>query len=151
MQKMTIFYFFLTIFIFTTTATRTNAERRKLVVGGRVEVKNVKTNKEIQELGKFSVEEYNKNILENPIQDVAGRAGLEGPLRFIEVVEAQKQVVSGLKYYLRVVAMQNNQNNIIINNKNNDDGLISKTFDAIVVVKPWVESKQLHYFGPSPK
>ncbi|KAL9232741.1 hypothetical protein vseg_007812 [Gypsophila vaccaria] len=100
-----------------------------------MEVKDVKNNKEVQELGKFSVQEYNNNLLDNPIRDVVGRAG---PLRFIEVVEAQRQVVAGLKYYLKVVAMQSH-----------DSGPRKTTFDAVVVVKPWVESKQLVHFGPT--
>ncbi|KAL9232740.1 hypothetical protein vseg_007812 [Gypsophila vaccaria] len=134
MQKSTIFYIFITILLYTTTIRVSSAHRPKLV-GGKMEVKDVKNNKEVQELGKFSVQEYNNNLLDNPIRDVVGRAG---PLRFIEVVEAQRQVVAGLKYYLKVVAMQSH-----------DSGPRKTTFDAVVVVKPWVESKQLVHFGPT--
>uniref|UniRef100_F6GWE8 Cystatin domain-containing protein n=1 Tax=Vitis vinifera TaxID=29760 RepID=F6GWE8_VITVI len=95
------------------------------MVGGRTEIKDVKTNKEVQQLGRFSVEEYNRsNVL-----------GMDYEyLTFSEVVEAQKQVVSGFKYYLKIAATQNGVRN---------------TFDAVVVVKPWLPSKQLLHFSPS--
>ncbi|XP_074318526.1 cysteine proteinase inhibitor B-like [Silene latifolia] len=128
MKKWTIIYLFIILLVLTTT--KVNCRRGK-ILGGRSEVKDVKTNKEVQEVGKFSVQEYNRN----PLRDVVSRdGGGDGPLRFIEVVEAQKQVVSGIKYYLKVAAMQNG---------------LTRTFDAIVVVKPWLESKQLLNFGPS--
>uniref|UniRef100_A0A803LTJ4 Cystatin domain-containing protein n=2 Tax=Chenopodium quinoa TaxID=63459 RepID=A0A803LTJ4_CHEQI len=105
------------------------------MVGARTQVKDVKTNKEVQELGKFSVEEYNREFLSKqpgPLRSVSNES-----LDFVEVVEAQRQVVSGIKYYLKVEAVQ---------------GGVSRTFDAVVVVKPWVqESKKLLNFGPSPR
>lgn len=111
------------------------------MVGARSEIKDLKTNKEIQDLGRFSVEEFNWNILEaapGPLRGGGIRlgGGAARPLVFLEVVEAQRQVVAGIKYYLKVATMQ--------------DGL-SRTFDAVVVVKPWLHSKQLLNFGPSPK
>ncbi|XP_042515080.1 cysteine proteinase inhibitor B-like [Macadamia integrifolia] len=98
--------------------------------GGRKEVKDVKNNKEVQDLGRFSVMEYNKN----PSHYRQGQ-GAQGPLEFKEVVKAQTQVVAGLKYYLTISVSQ---------------GGVPKTYDAVVVVKPWVhQSKQLLTFTPS--
>ncbi|KAK1319079.1 Cysteine proteinase inhibitor 5 [Acorus calamus] len=91
-------------------------------VGGRSDVTDVKHNKEIQDLGRFSVTEYNANL--------AGR-GLR--VSFVEVVAAQRQVVSGVKYYLTVVATE---------------GSVSKRFQAVVVVKAWLKSKELVSFDP---
>ncbi|KAJ8421278.1 hypothetical protein Cgig2_026809 [Carnegiea gigantea] len=118
---------------------RANAQRKGLV-GGRTEIKDVTKNKEVQDLGRFSVEEYNRSLMEDmppsPLRRVVGDdGGPTGHLMFLEVVEAQRQVVAGLKYYLKVAAVQ--------------DG-VPKTFDAVVVVKPWeAQSKKLLNFGPS--
>lgn len=95
------------------------------MVGGRTEVTDVKTNKEVQDLGKFSVEEYNRSLK---------HGGNGGELTFVEVVEAQRQVVSGIKYYLKISATEKG---------------VSKVFESVVVVKPWDHSKQLLNFGPS--
>ncbi|CAO2831407.1 unnamed protein product [Amaranthus hypochondriacus] len=107
------------------------------MVGARQDIDNVKTNKEVQDLGKFSIEEYNKEIRDNiqpssPIRSI----GLDGgsKLTFVEVIKAQRQVVAGLKYYLTVKAQEGDH---------------TKVFDAVVVVKPWVQSKKLLIFGPS--
>ncbi|KAF5179279.1 Cysteine proteinase inhibitor [Thalictrum thalictroides] len=97
------------------------------MVGGWKKIKDVKNNKEVQQLGKFSVEEYNQ-------RKVGGDAG--GSIVFSEVVEAKRQVVSGLKYLLKVVVEENE---------------IADTFDAVVVVKPWMRSKELVAFAPSTK
>ncbi|GLT71033.1 hypothetical protein SLA2020_430780 [Shorea laevis] len=96
------------------------------MVGGRTEVKDVKTNEEVQELGKFSVHEYNRSLRHRS----NGDGGRE--LRFVEVVEAQSQVVSGIKYYLKISATQNG---------------VTKIFESVVVVKPWVHSKELLNLG----
>ncbi|KAK3034154.1 hypothetical protein RJ639_034650 [Escallonia herrerae] len=94
------------------------------MVGGRSKVEDVKTNREIQELGRYSVKEYNRK-----------RNGGYG-LKFAEVVEAEKQVVSGIKYYLKISAATPTG--------------APKIFEAVVVVKPWLHSKQLLHFSPSP-
>ncbi|GAV64583.1 Cystatin domain-containing protein [Cephalotus follicularis] len=92
------------------------------IVGGRTEVRDVEKNVEVQELGRFSVEEFNRSRNGGAL------------LRFSRVVEAQKQVVSGIKYYLKIEATRN--------------GEIS-FFDSVVVVKPWVHnSKELLHFTP---
>ncbi|KAL2924075.1 Cysteine proteinase inhibitor B [Bienertia sinuspersici] len=137
MQKLTLLSLPLLLVLFLT-ANKVNAIRRERMVGARTQVKDVKSNKEIQQLGKFSVKEYNRNILDMPPSPLRG-VGLgepSSPLDFVEVVEAQTQVVSGIKYYLKVEAVQ---------------GGVRKTFDAVVVVKPWVQSKKLLNFGPSPR
>ena len=94
------------------------------MVGGRTKVKDVKSNEEVQGLGKYSVEQYNRHKKSNG-----------GDLSFEAVLEAEKQVVSGIKYYLKISAATR-------------DG-VPKTFDAVVVVKPWVHSKELLNFNPS--
>ncbi|KAK8478922.1 hypothetical protein V6N13_093272 [Hibiscus sabdariffa] len=98
------------------------------MVGGRTQVTDVKTNKEVQELGRFAVEEYNRN---HRIQQRRS-----GELVFSQVIEAETQVVSGIKYYLRIEAAENKLSNC-------------KTFESVVVVKPWLRSKELLHFSPS--
>lgn len=49
-----------------------------------------------------------------------------------QVVAAETQVVAGIKYYLKIEAMQHG---------------ITKVFDSVVIVKPWLHSKQLLDFG----
>ncbi|XP_018828218.1 cysteine proteinase inhibitor B-like [Juglans regia] len=99
---------------------------RGRLVGGRMKIRDVKTNEEVQDLGKFSVEEYNRSLRQG---------GYGGELTFVEVVEAQRQVVSGIKYYLVISATQK--------------GGETNTFESAVVVKPWVNSKKLLNFGRS--
>ncbi|KAK8478188.1 hypothetical protein V6N13_055086 [Hibiscus sabdariffa] len=96
------------------------------MVGGRRQVTDVKTNKEVQELGRFAVEEYNRNH--------RIRRRRSGELVFSQVIEAETQVVSGIKYYLTIEAAENK---------------LSKTFESVVVVKPWLRSKELLHFSPS--
>lgn len=109
-------------------------------VGAKTEISDVKTNEEVQELGRFSVEEYNRSLRRQRRQRqykmMSIGDSIGGELRFMEVVEAQTQVVSGLKYYLTISATQNG---------------VSKMFESEVVVKPWVRSKdpELLNFGPS--
>ncbi|KAM5569737.1 cysteine proteinase inhibitor B [Rosa sericea] len=98
------------------------------IVGGRRPVEDVKTNKEVQELGRFSVAEYNR------MQRKSLRSNGGGELQFREVVEAQTQVVSGIKYYLKVSTVRNGGPPLL--------------FDSQVVVKPWLRSKRLLNFAP---
>ncbi|KAK1669194.1 hypothetical protein QYE76_057353 [Lolium multiflorum] len=93
-------------------------------VGARTEVRDVEENREVQELGRYSVAEHNRRQREEE-GDVRGR------LEFHRVVSAQRQVVAGIKYYLRVAAA--------------DD----RVFDAVVVVKPWLQSRALLRFAPA--
>nr|GFC20450.1 cysteine proteinase inhibitor B-like [Tanacetum cinerariifolium] len=57
---------------------------------------------------------------------------------FVKVVEAEKQVVSGMKYYLKVQAVNKTSGEV-------------KVFEAVVVVKPWLRKKELVKFAPSQK
>ncbi|KAM0822058.1 hypothetical protein ACQ4PT_051464 [Festuca glaucescens] len=92
-------------------------------VGARTEVRHVEENREVQELGRYSVDEHNRRQREEE--------GDRGRLEFDRVVSAQRQVVAGIKYYLRVAAA--------------DD----RVFDAVVVVKPWLQSRALLRFAPA--
>ncbi|KAK7280847.1 hypothetical protein RIF29_08376 [Crotalaria pallida] len=102
----------------------------RTLVGGKEDISDVKTNMQVQELGRFAVEEYNKGLTMLPRNDGGG----DEKLKFGEVVEAQHQVVSGMKYYLKISATQNG---------------VSRNFTSVVVVKPWLHSKKLLNFGPS--
>ncbi|RWW24283.1 hypothetical protein GW17_00011446 [Ensete ventricosum] len=96
------------------------------MVGGRTEVRDVESNKEVQDLGRYSVEEYNR------------RQGPAHPLTFARVEGAQRQVVSGIKYYLHVLATEG------------DGGSAGqqRTYDAVVIVKAWLGSRELVSFVP---
>ncbi|XP_076900767.1 cysteine proteinase inhibitor B-like [Bidens hawaiensis] len=98
------------------------------IPGGRTKVKNVKTNQEIQNLGSYSVDEYN--------QSQRTKQGGDGDLKFSKVVAAETQVVAGTKYYLKIEAFTKSG--------------VLKVFDAEVVVQPWKHSKKLLGFKPSP-
>ncbi|KAL8120944.1 cysteine proteinase inhibitor B [Apium graveolens] len=103
------------------------------VVGGRTKISSVESNQEIQQLGNYSVTEYNRQ----QHQSRNGDGGdTNGDLKFVKVVAAEKQVVAGIKYYLKIVAAK---------------GGNKKTFDAEVVVQAWKKSKQLMSFAPSPR
>ncbi|XP_071719756.1 cysteine proteinase inhibitor B-like [Rutidosis leptorrhynchoides] len=101
------------------------------IVGGRTKVDDVDTDKEIQAIGKYSVQEYNR-LRRSGSQEINDDVG---ELKFLKVVEAEKQVVAGMKYYLKIEGVSN-------------DGDV-KVFEAVVVVKPWLRSKQLVKFAPS--
>lgn len=102
-------------------------------VGGRTQVKNVKANKEVQDLGRYCVQEYNRQLQ----QKANGSSSAAKLLVFSQVVEAETQVVSGIKYYLKISAATR-------------AGEAPKNFEAVVVVKPWLHSKEMLNFAPSP-
>jgi len=102
-------------------------EYRGRKVGARTEVRDVEGDGEVQELGRFSVAEYNRQL-----------RGGGSRLEFGRVVAAQRQVVSGLKYYLRVAAVEEGAENTG-----------ERVYDAVVVVKPWLESRTLLTFAPA--
>ncbi|XP_031096123.1 cysteine proteinase inhibitor B-like [Ipomoea triloba] len=110
--------------------TQVEALGRRGVVGGRTEIEGVKSNQEVQDLGKYCVDQYNVNI--NNVNNGHG----DLMLRFSEVLEAERQVVSGIKYYLKISAVAVSTG-------------LPHTFDAQVVVKPWLHSKHLLSFAPS--
>lgn len=101
-----------------------SATRIEGMVGGRTKISDVKMNKEVQDLGKFCVEEFNKVL----------RKSNEGELIFTKVVEAETQIVSGVKYYMKIEIKRGSEN---------------KIFDSVVVVKPWIHSRQLVAFNPT--
>ncbi|KAL1221198.1 Cysteine proteinase inhibitor 2 [Cardamine amara subsp. amara] len=103
------------------------------LLGGKSDVPNVRTNMEIQQLGRYCVEQFNlreQSEERNVIADTAG----SNPLTFSRVVSARKQVVAGTKYYLRIKVTQ-------------PDGS-SRMFDSVVVIQPWLHSKRLIGFTP---
>lgn len=107
-----------------------------VLVGGRTEIRDVGGNKAVQSLGRFAVAEHNRRL----------RHGSGGPadpvpvkLAFARVVEAQKQVVSGVAYYLKVAARD----------PRGGAAAGDRVFDAVVVVKAWLKSKELVSFTPA--
>ncbi|KAL1562157.1 cysteine proteinase inhibitor B-like [Salvia divinorum] len=100
-------------------------------VGGWMRVKNVRDNKEVQELGRYCVREYNSRHMHE------ANGSSEKLLVFAQVVEAQTQVVSGIKYYLKISAATLGGSGP------------QETFEAVVVVKPWLHKKDLVDFAPS--
>nr|GME11269.1 cysteine proteinase inhibitor B-like [Ipomoea batatas] len=99
-------------------------------VGGKIPIDDVKTNKEVQDLGRYCVTEYNKGLKMKRNPAISAKM-----LSFSEVIKAEKQVVAGVKYYLRVKAA--------------DSSAAVKTFDAEVFVAPGESSKELVTFAPS--
>lgn len=55
---------------------------------------------------------------------------------FVKVVEVEKQVISGMKYYLTIEAVNKTSGEV-------------KVFEAVVVVKAWLRKKELVKFAPS--
>ncbi|KAL6616604.1 hypothetical protein ACP70R_038874 [Stipagrostis hirtigluma subsp. patula] len=102
-------------------------------VGGRTEVRDVERDTVVQELGRYSVAEHNRRLA-----CCGDGGGAGGRLEFGRVVAAQRQVVSGLMYYLRVAAAEEGAAN---------GG--ERVFDAVVYVKPWLESRTLIRFAPA--
>ncbi|KAJ6849449.1 putative cysteine proteinase inhibitor 4 [Iris pallida] len=101
-------------------------------VGGRTEIKDAATDEKVRSLGRFAVEEHNRSLF------LGGRReGTPSSLRlsFDGVVAAQEQVVSGTEYFLRVAAR--------------DRAGVARTYDAVVLVKPWLNSQKLLSFALS--
>jgi hypothetical protein len=110
--------------------------------GGRTTIKDASTNKLVKSLGRFAVAEHNRRLRHG-----GGSGGNNGDpitvrLAFTAVAAAQKQVVSGVAYYLKVIARERGAG-----------GGGDRPIDAVVVVKAWVkpESRELVSFMPSPK
>lgn len=87
------------------------------IPGGISPVQDVKNNKEVQDLGRFCVEEFNRQLLQH------SNGGGER-LVFSEVVDALEQVVAGVKYYLKIAAWSMENREMAI-------------YDAQVVSAPW--------------
>ncbi|XP_078155574.1 PHYTOCYSTATIN 2 [Carex rostrata] len=136
------FFFFsflstICLLAFLTAASSDSSPAPTPVVGGRTVIPHVESNKEVQSLGRFSVAQYN-----NRLRSSNATATLHHhakPLTFSRVVKAEQQIVSGVKYYLKVVAKEGKYSST------------EKLFDAVVVVKAWLKSKELLSFTPSPK
>ncbi|KAF7807267.1 cysteine proteinase inhibitor B [Senna tora] len=102
------------------------------IVGAWTDIGHVEANEEVQELGRYSVEEYNKEERASRRNDVV----VGEKVGFAKVVEAKKQVVSGIKYCLKIWGTTRNGG--------------YEMFDSVVVVKPWLHnSKQLLSFSTS--
>ncbi|OAY51238.1 hypothetical protein MANES_05G198500v8 [Manihot esculenta] len=100
------------------------------IPGGISPVQDVKNNKEVQDLGRFCVEEFNRQLLQH------SNGGGER-LVFSEVVDALEQVVAGVKYYLKIAAWSMENREMAI-------------YDAQVVSAPWkYETGLLLSFQPS--
>ncbi|XP_028796020.1 cysteine proteinase inhibitor 2-like [Neltuma alba] len=126
----------------------TASDGRVMMVGEKTDMGDVRRNKEVQELGRFSVDEYNERVgvvVVSPKDAVfAGGdcqngvlGGRKKKVEFMKVVEAKKQVVVGTKYYLKIWAV--------------DEKGRYREFDSVVEVKPWLtqNAKQLLSFAPS--
>ncbi|TYH55496.1 hypothetical protein ES332_D09G239100v1 [Gossypium tomentosum] len=98
-----------------------------MVVGGKTPVEDVEKDKAMQALGRFAVEEHNKNKKND--------GDTSNPIKFSQVVRAEKQIVSGIKYFLTIEGMENEK---------------KKTFDSIVLIKPWSKSKDKKLLSFSP-
>ncbi|BAF14444.1 cysteine proteinase inhibitor 10 precursor [Oryza sativa Japonica Group] len=111
-----------------------------VLVGGRTEIRDVGSNKAVQSLGRFAVAEHNRRLRHG------GSGGPADPvpvkLAFARVVEAQKQVVSGVAYYLKVAASARDP-------RGGAAAGGDRVFDAVVVVKAWLKSKELVSFTPA--
>ncbi|XP_062224730.1 cysteine proteinase inhibitor 10-like [Phragmites australis] len=105
------------------------------VVGGRRDIKDVGSNKEVQSLGRFAVAEHNRRLRHGGGR---GNDPVSVLLSFRAVAAAQEQVVSGVAYYLKVIA------------RDRATGC-DRPFDAVVVVRAWLMSKELVSFTPSQK
>ncbi|KAK8946902.1 Cysteine proteinase inhibitor 10 [Platanthera zijinensis] len=97
------------------------------IVGGWTEIPDAGSNKIVRDLGRYSVSEYNRRL--------AGEA--ETHLSFSGVVSADRQVVSGVKYRIRVAAVDGGTGDRL-------------SFVAVVVVRPWLRQRDrdLESFTP---
>ncbi|XP_010557035.1 PREDICTED: cysteine proteinase inhibitor 2-like [Tarenaya hassleriana] len=109
---------------------------RKLA-GGRSEVQDVESNRELQELGRYCVQEFNlreEREHEKGRGSTSEEAAVFDPLMFSRVVEAQEQVVSGIKYFLKIEVTLSDRT--------------TRMFTSVVVIKPWLQSRELLDFSP---
>ncbi|KAF8056800.1 hypothetical protein N665_1267s0003 [Sinapis alba] len=137
MSKVSLSLSLLGLLVIAVVTPTANAIRKSVVVGGKSDVPNVQTNKEVQELGRYCVEQFNlqeQSETGNEASIEKKETAVLNPLTFSRVVSAQQQVVAGLKYYLRIEVTQ-------------PDGT-SRMFDSVVVVQPWLHSKKLLGFTP---
>ncbi|CAL2266647.1 unnamed protein product [Prunus armeniaca] len=69
-------------------------------VRGRRQIEDVKMNMEVQESRRFSMAQDNRS------QRKSHQSNIGEEIQFLEVVEAHRRMVSGIKYYLKVFAMK---------------------------------------------
>uniref|UniRef100_A0ACD5UWT9 Uncharacterized protein n=1 Tax=Avena sativa TaxID=4498 RepID=A0ACD5UWT9_AVESA len=130
----------LLLLVFATLAAAETAQPMA-ATGGRTTIEDAPTNKMVQSLGRFAVAEHNRSLSHG-----GGSGGNGDPitvrLAFTGVAAAQRQVVSGVAYYLKVIARERGAG------AGGD-----RPIDAVVVVKAWLKhkSKELVSFMPSPK
>ncbi|PSE25186.1 cystatin domain-containing protein [Acinetobacter baumannii] len=99
-------------------------------VGGKSAVEGHENNMEIEELGRFAIDQHNTQ------QNEIGKGGLS----FRRVVKAEEQVVAGMMYHLTIEATQ----------KDGEAENPPKLYEAKVWVKEWENFKNLEEFKPSP-
>ncbi|KAL2501975.1 Cysteine proteinase inhibitor 6 [Forsythia ovata] len=88
-----------------------------ITLGGVQDLKEIQNSAEIESIGRFAVQEHNKN--ENTL------------LEFARVIKAKEQVVAGKIYHLSLEVI---------------DAGKKKIYEAKVWVKPWNNFKQLQEF-----
>lgn len=123
----------LSVLVVVSVVTRPAYGMRK-IVGGRSQVPDVDSNKEVQELGRYCVEEFNMREQQEHGKGREESSTVFNPLMFSRVVEAERQVVSGIKYFLRIEVTLPDRT--------------TRMFDSVVVVKPWLQSRELVNFSP---
>ncbi|XP_020599154.1 cysteine proteinase inhibitor B-like [Phalaenopsis equestris] len=97
-------------------------------IGAWTDIPDAASNLEVRELGRYSVDEYNRRL----------RGPGNAPIAFSDVLSARRQVFSGIKYHLRVSAVGFHDSHHL-------------TFDAVVVARTWIPepSHDLLSFTPS--
>lgn len=127
MAKTRVIIVFSLLFVIALMSSFTVVNGFGTMVGEKMKIKSVNINKEVQELGKFAVHEYNRNQRRS-------KSNRGTKLVFSQVLEAQTQVVSRIMYELKIETTQNG---------------LPKTYDAVVMKKPWdPSSKKLISFTP---
>ncbi|CAL0303599.1 unnamed protein product [Lupinus luteus] len=117
---LSFFFFFLALFSFRGSLGDSSEYCDEPMVGGLVDSEGFQNSLEIQDLGRFAVNEHNKK--QNAL------------LEFTRVVKAQEQLVAGTLHYLTIEAI---------------DAGEKKIYDAQVWVKPWLNFKELTEFEPA--
>ncbi|KAH0470821.1 hypothetical protein IEQ34_000544 [Dendrobium chrysotoxum] len=87
-------------------------------VGGWTDIPDAASNLEVRDIGRYSVDEYNRRL--------RGRG--EAPITFSSVLNGRRQVVSGIKYHLRVAAVGSH-------------GIDHLTFDAVLITHPSIPER----------
>ncbi|KAF8089189.1 hypothetical protein N665_0514s0019 [Sinapis alba] len=94
---------------------------KKIMLGGVYDLQGNHNSEEMKSLARFAIQEHN-NKENNKV------------LEFKKIVKAREQLVEGMTYHLTLEA---------------NEGGHTKTFEAKVWVKPWMNFKQLREFKES--